>query len=210
MPDAAFDSTHTDHLLEQVRDGDPAAFERLFDRERENLRRMAALRLSPGIRRRVDPSDVVQETQLEAVRRMPDYLARPGLPFRLWLRQIAYDRLLMLQRRHAGAARRTTEREVALPDEPSQQLARRLLSAESSPSLHLARVELSRRVYLALGQLSEVDREIVLMRNFEGLSNAEAAQILQLEPATSSKRYGRALLRLRTALLSNGVEETRS
>jgi RNA polymerase sigma-70 factor (ECF subfamily) len=58
------------------------------------------LRLDPQLRSRVDPSDVVQEAQMEAARRLPGYLESPPLPFRLWLRQIAQDRLLNLHRRH--------------------------------------------------------------------------------------------------------------
>ncbi|HEY3241909.1 MAG TPA: sigma-70 family RNA polymerase sigma factor [Phycisphaerae bacterium] len=207
MPDPICDSPETGDLLRQARSGDPAAVGLLLARHRSYLRRMVQLRMDPRIRGRVDASDVVQEAQIEALRRLREYLAQAALPFRLWLRQIAYDRLLMFQRRDARAARRTVTREVAFPEEPSRQLAQRLLSAESSPSIHMAREELSRRISDALLQLSEDDREIVLLRNFEELSNSEAAQVLQIEPATASKRYGRALLRLRAALLADGAGE---
>jgi RNA polymerase sigma-70 factor (ECF subfamily) len=210
MPDPLCESPETGYLLQRARDGDPAAIERLLARHRAYLRRMIQLRLDPRIRGRVDASDVVQEAQIEAARRLAEYLRRAALPFRLWLRQIAYDRLLMFQRRHAGAARRSVARDIALPDDTSRQLAMHLLSPASSPSAHLAREELSRRVADALLHLSDDDREIVLLRNFEELTNSEAARVLQIEPATASKRYGRALLRLRTALLADGAAEFRS
>jgi len=207
MHAAPSDSTETESLIRQVRDGTPAALDQLFARHRAGILRMIQLRMDPRICGRVDPSDVVQEAQIEALRRMPEFLQQASQPFRVWLRQIAYDRLLMLHRRHAAAARRTVARDAALPEDSSRQLAERLLDTRSTPSVHLARAELSHRVSEALLRLSDDDREIVLLRNFEGLSNSEAAQILQLEPATASKRYGRALLRLRAALLAGGAGE---
>ncbi len=166
------------------------------------------MRLDPKVRPRVDPSDVVQETQLEAFRRLADYLERQPMPFRLWLRKTAYERLLMVQRHHLRAARRAVGREVGLPDRSSLQLIQQLLAHGSTPSQHLAGRELASRVRQAVAQLSETDREILLMRNVEALSNQEVAQVLQIEPATASQRYGRALLRLRKLLLASGLMES--
>src|SRR5438552_16794929 len=101
------DSGETQRLLDQLRGGDGRAFEQLFARHRPYLRRLVALRLDNRLRPRLDPSDVVQDTQLEALRRMPDYLERRPMPFRLWLRKTAQERLAMLARKHLGAARRT-------------------------------------------------------------------------------------------------------
>ena len=102
--------------------------------------------MDPKLRPRVDPSDVVQEAHLEAVRRLDDFLEKPTLPFKLWLRQITLDRLLMMRRRHVGAARRSVAREAALPDGSSCALARQLIAAGSTPSQQLGREELARRV----------------------------------------------------------------
>ena len=125
-------STDNDALLQQLRDGNAEAFHRLFARHRPYLRQMVELRLSNQVRPRMDPSDIVQEAQIEALRRLPDYLDRPTLPLRLWLRQITYDRLIMAHRRHVAADRRTTEREVALPDQSTMQLAQQLLAETRS------------------------------------------------------------------------------
>jgi len=100
MAQVSPDSSETTRLLEQVRDGDRDAFEKLFARHRPYLRQVVSLRLDPKLRARVDASDVVQETHLEAVRRLPDYLKRRPMPFRLWLRKTAYERLLMIERHH--------------------------------------------------------------------------------------------------------------
>jgi RNA polymerase sigma-70 factor (ECF subfamily) len=201
------ESAETQRLLDAVRAGDRQALDGLLAQYRAYLRNFVALRLDPKLRPRVDPSDVVQEAQLEAVRRVAAYLDQPALPFRLWLRQIAQDRLLMAWRRHVEADCRAVAREAALSEESSLQLAQLALAAGPTPSQHLAQDELAGRVRQVMAGLPEDDREVLLMRNFEGLSNQEVAQVLGLDPATASKRYGRALLRMRKALRSDGVEE---
>jgi RNA polymerase sigma-70 factor (ECF subfamily) len=210
MAEITPDSEETQGLLEQARAGDRDAFERLFARYRKYLHQLVELRLDPRLRARVDASDVVQETQLEAFRRLADYLDREPMPFRLWLRKTAQERLGMLQRQHLGAARRAVGREAPLPDVSSLQLAGRFLASGTTPSQQLSRQELVRQVQQAIAQLSEVDREILLMRNLEGLSNQEVAHVLQIEPATASQRYGRALLRLRNVLIAAGLMESQS
>jgi RNA polymerase sigma-70 factor (ECF subfamily) len=198
------DSTETRNLLGQIEAGDRQAFERLFVRHRPQLRKFIALRLDPRIRARVDPSDVVQETQMEAYRRLQDYLERQPMPFHVWLRKTAYERLVMTRRQHLHADKRTMKREVPLPDRSSQLLAQRLLSGVSTPSQHLQRRELVQRVRKALSHLAPADREILMMRNFEELSYQEASFILGIEPAAARQRHGRALLRLHKLLSESG------
>jgi RNA polymerase sigma-70 factor (ECF subfamily) len=208
MSEVTPDSAETQQLLEQARTGDRQAFERLFARYRSYLRQVIALRLDPRVRARVDPSDVVQETQLEAFRRLPDFLERRPMPFRLWLRRTAHERLIVNRRHHVQAARRSVVREVPLPERSSLLLAGQVLASGSTPSLRLQRRELARRVNQALAQLPEPDREVLLMRAFEGLSNQEAACVLGLDPGTASKRHGRALLRLHQILSQGGLTES--
>jgi RNA polymerase sigma-70 factor (ECF subfamily) len=208
MTDAAADSEETRHLLEQAQAGDPQAFDRLFDSYRPALKEMVALRLDRRLHGRLDASDVVQETHLVVLRRLPDYLKRRPMPFHLWLRKTAYERLLNLHRDHAGTARRAVEREVPLPDHSSVELARRLLAGGSSPSTAAARRELSAQIRQALAVLPPTDRELLVMRYLEHLSNAEIGLLLDLEPATVSKRHGRALLRLEKILRAMGLSES--
>jgi RNA polymerase sigma-70 factor (ECF subfamily) len=204
MDELTPDSTETRNLLQQIQTGDRQAFERLFVRHRPELRKFIALRLDPRIRARVDPSDVVQETHMEAYRRLQDYLERQPMPFHVWLRKTAYERLVMTRRQHLQAGKRTMQREVPLPDRSSQLLAQRLLSGASTPSQQLQRRELVRRVRQALAQLAPADREILLMRNFEELSYQEVGFILGMEPAAARQRHGRALLRLHKLLSEGG------
>jgi RNA polymerase sigma-70 factor (ECF subfamily) len=208
MPAPPADSEETGKLLGEVRSGDPGALGRLLERHRPFLERFVELRLDARLRARLDPADVVQDAQLQAVRRLGGYLDRPVLPFRLWLRQLAVDRLANLRRDHAGAARRSVEREVALPDGSAAELARQLLAPGSSPSQHLDREELARHVREAMARLPEADREVLLLRHFEGLSNPEVAALLELSPGAVSKRYGRAVLRLHQLLFPDGMMES--
>jgi RNA polymerase sigma-70 factor (ECF subfamily) len=201
-------SVDTELLLQQAQAGNEQAFQDLFARHRAYLHQVVALRLDPRLRLRLDPSDVVQEAQFDAYRRLGDFLERRPMAFRLWLRKTTYERLLMLQRYHRGAARRSVDREVGLPDGSSFALVQQLLAGGSTPSKHLEQAEAARRVREALAQLSEADREILLMRNLEALSNQEVAEVLQIEPVAASQRYGRALLRLRKLLLASGLLES--
>jgi RNA polymerase sigma-70 factor (ECF subfamily) len=200
-------SDSTEHLLKQAQAGDGRAFEELFARHRAYLHQVVSLRLDPRMRPRVDASDVVQEAQLEASQRLGDFLERRPMAFRLWLRKTTLERLLMLRRFHRDAARRSVEREMALPDRSAFALVQHLFAPGSSPSKRAERLETARQVRDVMGQLSEPDREILLMRNLEALSNQEVAQVLQIEPVAASKRYGRALLRLRSLLLARGLLE---
>jgi RNA polymerase sigma-70 factor (ECF subfamily) len=207
MDEVQPDSRETCDLLQKAGAGDRKAVDRLLARHRPDLRRFIELRLDAAIRARVDPSDVVQETQLEAFRRLPDFLERRPMPFRLWLRKTAYERLLKVQRHHRQAAQRSVEREVAWPEHSSVLLAQRLLGSGPSPSQRLAQREIVRRVRQALAKLSQVDREILLMRQVEELSYQEVAWLLEIEPAAARQRYGRALLRLRKVLFEGGPAE---
>ncbi|HKB06441.1 MAG TPA: sigma-70 family RNA polymerase sigma factor [Gemmataceae bacterium] len=203
------DSPETMRLLARVGQGDEQALADLIVRHRPALRRFVELRLDARLNPRLDPSDVVQEAQLEVARRIRDYLDRRPMPFWLWLHRTAYENLIRLRRVHVEAGRRSVDREVALPDASSVLLARKLFAGDW-PGQPLVDEEIRRRVHEALGRLDEMDREVLQLRAFEGLENDEVAQVLGLEPGTASKRYGRALLRLRQALTQGSPSESGS
>lgn len=207
MVAATPDSGETQRLLDGIAAGDAAAFDRLFARHRPFLRRLVARRLDQQLRARVDPSDIVQETHMEAFHRFRDYLERRPMPFRLWLFQTARERVAKARRTHAQAARRSVTREVYWPRDSSIQFGRELLARTSSPSERLSRQELAERVNQALGQLAETDREILWMRTFENLSYEEVSCVLDIAPTAARKRYGRALLRLRKLLLDTNPDD---
>jgi RNA polymerase sigma-70 factor (ECF subfamily) len=199
------DANQTEVLLKRVAtEGAPAA-EQLWEQYRAPLRRMIDLRLDHALGRRVDASDVVQEVLLKANQRLGDYLRNPVLPFHLWLRQIARDHVIDEHRRHRVAARRSLDREQALAgpafhDRSSIELVAQLRDPNLTPAATALRHELERRFRDALVQLDESDREIVLLRHFEQLSNGEAARVLGVSEAAAGMRHLRALRRLRTIL----------
>lgn len=200
-------SDETRRLLNAVAAGDRAEWGGLLDRHRGRLRRMLALRLDHRLQGRVDPSDVIQETFLEATERLPEYLRQPAMPFFLWLRFLAGQRLLIVHRRHLGAEMRAAGREVslfrgALPEASSAALAAHLLGRECRPSENAVRAEMKLRLQDALNQMDPLDREVLALRHFEHLSNAETARTLQLHEAAASKRYIRALKKLKDILAS--------
>lgn len=195
------DREDTELLITAARKGDDGAINQLLDRHRTSVRRMIDLRMDQMIKRRVDASDIVQEVMIEANRRLSDYLANPVMPFHLWLRQMAKDRLIDAHRRHRGAARRSLDREQPLAsaasNESSFDLLTQLSDQELTPAAAATWQELQLRFQQACGQLEELDQEIVYLRHFEHLSNSESAQALDLTPQAASMRYLRAMRRLR-------------
>jgi RNA polymerase sigma-70 factor (ECF subfamily) len=193
-------------LLRRAAQGEADAFAELFARHREPVRQAVALRLDRRLSARVDASDVVQETYLEALRRLPEYLRQPPLPLALWLRWLARERVLMLHRRHLDADRRAVGREAPpLPADASSCFVSALRGREPTPSQAAAATEAAQKLRLALDALDEDERDLILWRHFEHLSNREAAQLLEVTEAAAAKRYVRALERLRGLLAGLGV-----
>ena len=201
----------TDRLLDDVRNGEPGAVDKLLGEFRDPLRKVIGMRLDPAVARRVDASDIVQDVLLEANQRLTEYLKKPDMPFHLWLRHLAQDRIIDTHRRHRLAQRRSVDREQAIArpawaDESSVSLVSQLIDTERTPTSEAIQAELQRRLTTAIDQLSDDDREIILMRHHEALSNQEVAHALQLTEAAASMRYLRALRRLRTVLVPDGQE----
>ncbi len=197
----------------QAKAGDAVAVNQLLDRHREAVRRMIDLRMDQMVRRRVDASDIVQEVLIEANRRLNEYLKSPAMPFHLWLRHMAQDRLIDAHRRHRGAARRSLDREqplvAAAVDQSTYDLAAALKDPELTPAAAATWNELQRRFQEAVDQLDEQDREVILMRHFEYLSNSEVAQALELSEPAAGMRYLRAMRRLRQKLGPSSNENSR-
>src|SRR5262245_39346618 len=198
------DSEETRSLLDRAAAGDPEAPGDLMARHRAALRRFVDLHLDPAVRARVDPSDVVQEAHADMARQLADYLARRPMPFHLWARKAAYNRLLNARRDHQ-AARRDVRREAASPAASSVALARSILDPGPSPSEAAAARELAERVAAAVARLDEADREVLLMRQVERLPYEEVACLLGVTAEAARQRYGRALIRLRRALAGLGL-----
>ena len=204
MSDEASD---TRDLLRRVGEGDQQALAALFGRYRERLRHMVKLRLDRRLQGRVDPSDVLQEAYLDVSRRAPEYAANPTMPLYLWLRFLTGQKLLALHRHHLGAQMRDAACEVSLhrgviPQASSASLAAQLLGRLTSPTQAAIRAEMQLRLQEVLNTLDPIDREVLVLRHFEELSNNETAEVLGIQKSAASNRYVRALRRLKE-ILSN-------
>jgi RNA polymerase sigma-70 factor (ECF subfamily) len=189
-------------LLERALGGDCAALAELFHAHQGRLEQLVRLRLDRRLQGRLDPADVLQEAYLDVARRFPEYAADPKLPFFLWLRLLTGQRLVDLHRQHLGAKMRTAALEVSLyrgdfPRASSASLAELLLGRLTTASKAAIRAETQLRVQEALNALDPIDREVLVLRHFEMLSNEETAQVLGLKPSAASNRHLRALKRLK-------------
>jgi RNA polymerase sigma-70 factor (ECF subfamily) len=202
-----------DELLEAARNGDEAALAALVERHRDRLERMVQLRMDRRLQGRVDPADVLQEAYLALRGKFPQYSAEPPLPFFLWLRLEVGQKLVDLHRFHLGAQMRDAGQEVSLhrgplPQVTSLSLAEHLLGKLTSASQAATRAELKLRVQEAINSMDPNDREVLILRHFEELSNAEAAQVLGIKPSAAVNRYVRALKRLKDVFqgMPGGIE----
>jgi RNA polymerase sigma-70 factor (ECF subfamily) len=207
------DTRTNDELLDAARNGDEDALAVLVERHRDRLERMVRLRMDRRLQGRVDPADVVQDAYLAVRGKFPQYSADPRLPFFLWLRLEVGQKLVDVHRFHLGTKMRDAGQEVslyrgALPQVTSLSLAEHLLGRLTTASQAAMRVELKLRVQEALNSMDPHDREVLILRHFEELSNAEAAQVLGIKPSAAVNRYVRALKRLKAVFqgMPGGIE----
>jgi RNA polymerase sigma-70 factor (ECF subfamily) len=193
------------NLVARVAAGDRAAVAALLERYRGRLRRMVAMRLDPRLQGRVDASDVIQEGYLDALRRLDEFIQDPAVPFYNWLRFLVGQRVQEQHRRHLGTPGRDVGREVsiyrgAMPGASTGALAARLLGKLTSPSQAVLRAERKIRLQEALNCMDPLDREILVLRHYEQMTNGDTATVLGLDKSAASKRYTRALERLKEIL----------
>ncbi len=200
------------HALRAAGDGDrERVLGELFEEHRRRLQRMVHLRMDGALRARIGASDVLQEAFVEISARVARYLADPRMPFFLWLRFLTAQKLVDLYRHHVGAQKRDARRQVridraAFPAASSAVMAEQLVGGLASPSGAAMRDEMHRQVQEGLDHMQATDREVLVMRHFEELTHGEAAQELGISEEAASKRYLRALQRLRAVLEQAGAE----
>ncbi|WP_406695405.1 sigma-70 family RNA polymerase sigma factor [Singulisphaera sp. Ch08] len=204
-------SSETTRLLEQVAAGDQQVLETLLAGHRQRLRRMIAVRLDQRLRKRIDPSDVIQEAYLEASIRLMSYLRSPTMPFFLWLRFLTSQKLVTLHRHHLGVRMRAANQEATchpgtFPEASSVAMAAQFLDHGTRPSEAAIRAERKERVRRALDDMAPLDREVLAMRHFEQLSRLEIATVLGVSEAAAGKRYIRALEKLKQVLNPSGSD----
>jgi RNA polymerase sigma-70 factor (ECF subfamily) len=167
----------------------------LFEEHRPRLRAMLHARIDPSLAGRLDADDLLQEAFLRARRSWPRDSAS-GLSAYAWLYWIARDCLIDAWRYETRAGR-DPRREMAWPEQSSVQLGLSLVNTGTSPSQAVARDELRQAVRRALDQLAPADREVLWMRDVDGLPFRDVAVLLGTSENTAMKRYSRASRRFR-------------
>lgn len=200
--------------LTRIAAGDRGAVAEALTWHGERLRQIVRVRLHPALRARIDVSDVVQEASLEIVARAADVAQRSltaqelGVPFFVWMRATVLQSVAAAHRRHLGAEGRDARREAGFDGLAASGvlLVDRLAASGVTPSGIVAAEELRARLSDALEGLADEDRELLLLRYFEGLSNDEAASALGVSASAASRRRVRALEALRHALARVGID----
>jgi RNA polymerase sigma-70 factor (ECF subfamily) len=192
--------------LEQLRAQGESAVAELFHCYRDKLLKLITLRLDRRILGKVDAEDILQDTFVESARRIQQFIDRPTVPFFVWLRQIATQVLIDTHRRYLGAQKRDARLEQnglcgEADDTNPISLVGQLADSLTTPSQCLVRKETLASMRSAVEQLAEADREVLILRHLEELSNNEVALILGIDKYAASKRYLRALQRLRGVML---------
>jgi RNA polymerase sigma-70 factor (ECF subfamily) len=190
--------------LQRLQQDGQAALAEIFSENRDRLRRMIELRLDNRLRGRVSTSDILQEAYIDALTRLRHYEANPEVPFFVWLRTVTIQRLIQVHRQHLGAQARDAAKEVRLgfgeTVGASTDKMVEIIQDLTSPSQAADRGEMMARLREAIERLDPMHREILALRHFEELANHEVASLLGIQPAAASKRYVRALERLRDTL----------
>jgi len=193
--------TQTQALLDQFSAGDASVVGQLLELHRSRLKRMVSIRLNPRLRSRVGESDIIQETLIRASRGLPDYLAKPPMPFFVWLRWLTSQQIKQCHRFHLDSKKRDARQERFQAEEQdglSEIIAGHMV--QTTPSEIVSKEELLAVATRALEEMKPRDREILCMRHFEQMTNQEVAHALGIEESNASTRYLRALAKLQKAM----------
>ncbi len=195
------DSTpNLSRLLAELRDGDAEARAAILARYQAWLHVLAQTQIGGRYRGKFDASDVVQQTLLEACRDLPKFRGGTEAELLGWLRQILAHVLGHEFRRYAGTQQRDVVREVSLEQslaQSSQRLGDMLATSGSSPSQQAVKHEQEVMLAEVLGRLPDDYREVIILRNLEGLSHEEVAQRMGRRVGAVRMLWVRALARVR-------------
>ncbi len=189
----------TQRLLAKLLAGDSSASDLLLDRYRQKLKQLISIRMDRRVKRRVDPSDVVQETLIQAAKRLADYARNQQLPFYPWIRQIAIEQVVVQHRRHLKALRRSVNRELDfsehLPEHAELELSEVLMAKQHDSMDSVERKELIAVVRQVLAELGAKDRDVLALRFLEQLTIPETAEVLGQKPEAVKSQQRRAIER---------------
>lgn len=173
----------------------------LWQEHRDRLLRLLALRMPAVLQRRLGAEDLLQEAYLACGKRIDFLQENPEVPVYAKLRKIALQTLADAERYHLAAGKRDAMKETSTESDNTMDAWAHFADTISSPRTHLERLERQAMARRVLQELSETDREILELRHFEELGNAECAAVLGIEQKAASIRYVRALKRFQELVL---------
>lgn len=189
-----------DRLIQDARLGNDAALGQLLELYRNYLRLLARIEIGRRLQGKLDASDLVQETFTEAHRNFGLFRGADEPQLVSWLRQILAAKVANLVRHYFGTQGRDVrvERELAAAmDNSSRVLGHELAASLTSPSQAAARREQAVLLANALGRLPEDYRDVIVLRNLEGLTFPEVAKRMGRTQDSVEKLWLRGLARLR-------------
>lgn len=197
-------------LVAQAQAGDNNALSQLFSQYKRQLRTMIALRLSAKLKERVDPSDVLQDAWVEVVRKLEKYDS-DKMSFFVWLRLVTSDQLMACHRQHLGTQKRDPRRELRRQQLPASAMSLNNFFVDQHTSISGKAIKAERiaRLHATLEAMEDDEREVIAMRVFEGLSNSEVAEILQITTNAASKRFIKAIGKIKNELKDLQHQEER-
>lgn len=196
-------SSEPEQLRRRLANREVSALGELFSLHHERLLQFIRFRLDPRLQARLDAEDVMQEAYIDCEKRIGSFDYDKATTAYVWIRMITAQTLTDLHRRHVEAKARGVGREARLAPVPAASsviVSQHFVAKLASPSAVAMRGELEALVERTLAEIDPIDREILILRHFEEVSNAEAAEIMQLPESTASSRFLRALSKLRAVL----------
>jgi RNA polymerase sigma-70 factor (ECF subfamily) len=181
-------------LLARARAGDREALGELLENNRDYLRNLADRLLDDRMGRRIDASDVVQQTCLSVHKQIGEFVGQDAAQFAAWLRQIHERNIRNAVRDQLHTEKRAISREERLPDGDAHAIR------QTTPSQHVVRREESAKLAKAIGQLVEDEREALHRRYLEGQSVAEIAAAMGLSKDALARLFKRAMKNVKRQL----------
>lgn len=182
-----------------------------FAEHRARLLSFVERRLNPILLKRMSSEDVVQTAYLAAAKRLDFFAEKTEVPVYFKLRTILVQTIADIERKNLQAARRDAYKEVGIGEKAHSgdddvrsadlQTVSHIAADATSPASRVDRDERHLILRSAIAALTENDREIIVLRHFDGMGNSECAAVLGIDPKAASIRYVRALERLQQKLM---------
>jgi RNA polymerase sigma-70 factor (ECF subfamily) len=186
--------------ISDAQNGDREALGEIFERLRAYLRARAQEQLDGQLQVKVSPSDVVQETLLEAHRGFATFRGDTRVEFVMWVQGILNHRVQTAYRRYRGTTKRDIRREIGLHELGESKQPAEIAMTHSSPSGNAIANEEQSRLDAALRQLSMRHEQVIRLRNELKLSFAEVGTALGCTEDAAQKLWSRAVKHLSRTL----------